>query len=65
MKAIRREPKNGLGTFGSIHNGIQKEAWAIYKSIEFRPEHFKDYLINEVGFERCECLGESETEKKG
>ncbi|KAF7629169.1 Bin3-type SAM domain-containing protein [Meloidogyne graminicola] len=36
-----------------------------YKNIKFKPNQFKDYLINEVGFVQCQELGTSKDVTKG
>jgi len=36
-----------------------------YKKIQFKPDQFKDYLLNEVGFETCEDLGVPKANSKG
>ncbi|KAF9426140.1 hypothetical protein BGZ76_002885 [Entomortierella beljakovae] len=44
---------------------ITKEMESIYKSIEFRPDQFKDYLLsNHGGFKECILLGHSEGQAK-
>jgi hypothetical protein len=36
-----------------------------YKSIQFLPDHFNEYLLNEVGFREAVELGTVEGTKKG
>lgn len=36
-----------------------------YKSIRFKPEHFNEYLLRDVGFKSCEFLGTPEHKSKG
>ncbi|KAI9498394.1 Bicoid-interacting protein 3-domain-containing protein [Zychaea mexicana] len=44
---------------------LNETTQAVFKSIEFRPEQFHDYLMKEVGFSKFEDLGSSGEKRKG
>lgn len=43
---------------------MKQEMKKTYSGIKFRPEEFRDYLINEVGFCESQHLGQSEGHAK-
>jgi Bicoid-interacting protein 3 (Bin3) len=45
---------------------VKDKIHQVYKSIEFRPDQFNDYLLSsDVGFASCELIGTPFHESKG